>query len=81
MIVENKAHGLGEETNFDFKYIPNFDTRTSMGEYVSGLEESGVERRNLRALVIASTVFGFSLYFCAKTTFGVAGKIARWWFS
>jgi hypothetical protein len=81
VIVENKAHGLGEETNFDFKYIPNFETTTSMGEYVSGLKESGVERRNLRVLVLASAFMGVVSYFCLKTTFGIIGNVREWWFS
>jgi hypothetical protein len=81
VIVENKAHGLGEETNFDFKYIPNFDTTTSMGEYVSGLKESGVERRNLSALCMGSAVMGIVLYFCLMTTFKVFGRLAAWWFT
>jgi hypothetical protein len=50
---------MGEETNFDFKYIPNFDTTsTDMGDYVAGLKSSGIERRNLRALVLFSAVMG-----------------------
>jgi hypothetical protein len=81
VIVENKTHGLGEETNFDFKYIPNFDTTTSMGEYVSGLKESGVERRNLRALCMGSAAMGVVSYFCLKTTFKVFGRLAAWWFT
>ncbi|KAE9375734.1 hypothetical protein N431DRAFT_543207 [Stipitochalara longipes BDJ] len=79
VIVENKAHGLGEETNFEFKYIPNFDTTTSMGEYVFGLKESGVERRNLRALCMGSAVLGIVSYFCLQTTLRVIGKVGAWW--
>jgi hypothetical protein len=81
MIVENKTHGLGEETNFDFKYIPNFDTNTYMGEYVFGVKESGVERRNLGALAIAGAVLGIVFYLCLKTTVGVVDKIGEWWCS
>ncbi len=81
MIVENKTHGLGEETNFDFKYIPNFDRTTLMGEYVSGLKESGVERRNLRALCLGSAAIGIVSYFCLKTTFRLVGNIGAWWFT
>jgi len=50
---------MGEETNFDFKYIPNFDTTsTDLGDYVAGLQSSGIERRNLRALVLFSAATG-----------------------
>ncbi len=50
---------MGEETNFDFKYIPNFDTTsTDLGDYVAGLQSSGIEQRNLRALVLLSAAMG-----------------------
>jgi hypothetical protein len=78
VIVENKTHGLGEETNFDFKYIPNFDTTTPKGENESGLKESGVERRNLRTLVIASAFMGIVSYFCLRSTFGLVGNVRGW---
>lgn len=56
MIVENKSHGLGAETVFEFKYIPDFAFRTEKVEddrKRSGLIGSGVERRNLQALIVA----------------------------
>ena len=80
MIVENKTHGLGEETTFDFKHIPNLDTTTSMGEYVSGLQDSGVERRNLKALVMGSAFMGLISFLLVKTSLGVVRQL-RWWFS
>jgi hypothetical protein len=80
VIVENKVHGLGEETNFDFKYIPNFDTtETEMGEYVAGLKESGVERRNLRTLVIASVCIAVASYIGMRTTWGIVASLRGWW--
>jgi len=81
VIVENKTNGLGEETNFDFKYIPNFDKTTSMGEHVSGLKESGVERRNLRTLVMATAFMGAVSYFCLRTIFRIVGSMRDLWFS
>lgn len=56
MIVENESHGLGAETVFEFKYIPDFAFRTEKVEddrKRSGLIGSGVERRNLQALIVA----------------------------
>jgi len=73
VIVENKEHGLGIETNFDFKYVPNFDTKTELGEFKEGLTEKGVERRNLRTLVLASAVVGGVGYFWLRTTWGLVG--------
>lgn len=72
---------MGEETIFDFKYIPNLNsTNTEAGKYESsGLKERGVERRNLRTLVIASAVVGMASYFWMRTTWGLVGLIkARW---
>jgi len=70
IIVENKEHGLGTETNFDFKYIPNYDvTATALGEYNgSGLKQPGIERRNFRTLILASAVFAAVSYCGMKTT-------------
>jgi hypothetical protein len=79
--VENKTHGLGTESNFDFKYIPNFQSTTSMGDYeVSGLKEPGIERRNFMTLVVASAIVGIMSYIVMRTTFGFVGSI-RTWFS
>ena len=50
-----------------------------MGEYVSGVKESGVERRNLGALAIAGAVLGTVSYLCLKATFSVVGRIGEWW--
>ena len=53
VVVESKA-GLGEETMFEFKYIPDFSKKTQMEEpEASGSKGSGIEKRNLRAFVIA----------------------------
>lgn len=66
MIIENtSAGGLGTETSFEFKYIPQFDTVTSLGEYnqPGGLRKPvGVEKRNLSTLVITSVVMAVLSY-------------------
>jgi hypothetical protein len=51
-----------------------------MGDYVSGLKESGVERRNLRTLVMASAFTGLISFLLVKTGLGMFGKL-RGWFS
>lgn len=61
VIVENKLHGLGEETSFEFKYVPDFHTTTSLGneiEHATGWKQSGVELRNLNTLLVTAGVFG-----------------------
>ena len=69
VIVENKTHGLGAETNFDFKYIPDFHTSTKEEAVEeTGLTEHGIERRNLRTLVIASTIVCIISWYGVKMT-------------
>ena len=56
-IRNTEMGGLGKETTFDFKYVPQLDLTTEPGRPEnSGLGQSGVERRNLKALLIASGV-------------------------
>ncbi|PBP20330.1 tat pathway signal sequence [Diplocarpon rosae] len=81
VIVNNQVHGLGEESSFEFKYIPNLDTKTLMGEYVPGRVESGVERRNLKALVMATAAMGLVSYLALRIAFGVLGELRSWWSS
>jgi len=78
--VENKTHGLGEETDFDFKYIPNYSTTTELGEYeVSHRKETSIERRNLRTLVVFSAVVGLFSYVGMRTTWGIVAGLRNWW--
>ena len=52
-IVDAKWGLGGIETNFDFEYIPEYNTITDMGKISEvRLRRSSVERRNLRALSI-----------------------------
>ena len=73
MIIENKTHGLGgKESNYDFKYIPNFHTTTSLGDFEhAALKEPGIESRNLKALLYASAFVVVVSYLAMKITFGV----------
>lgn len=64
VIVEGK-HGLGKESVFDFRYIPDYHVTTDRGGAESAaIKESGIERRNLKALIIALTCAGLASY-CA----------------
>lgn len=78
VIVDNQKNGLGTETNFDFKYIPDFHTTTDLHLGEEGLREPGIERRNLKTLVIASTVVGVVTWVGLKTTLGVLGSVMRY---
>lgn len=75
--MENKVHGLGGETDFNFKYIPDFSAGTAQGEMEEvGTIESGVELRNLKTLVVASTTICIASWYVVK----VALKMGYWLF-
>lgn len=68
-VIISKEGGLGEETNFDFKYVPEFSVLTTeMGaEKREGLKTKGVERRNFITLLIMGAVFGMGSYWAVNT--------------
>lgn len=77
MIVENKVHGLGAETNFDFKYIPDFSAGTAQDEVEKvGTTESGVELRNLKTLIVASAAICIASWYVVRATL----KMVSWLF-
>ena len=52
-------YGLGEETVYDFKYVPDYHVMTDPDESSgSGLQEAGIEKRNLKALLAGIAVLG-----------------------
>lgn len=57
--MDNKS-GLGGETTFDFKYIPDL-SRTTQKDDGPKIEpdQPGIEWRNLQALIIGCTLFVF----------------------
>ncbi|MCJ1251119.1 hypothetical protein MMC30_008350 [Trapelia coarctata] len=60
VIVDGK-NGLREETSFDFKYIPDLHKTTQMEEgEKSGIQQSGIERRNLQTLVLGVGFFSIA---------------------
>jgi hypothetical protein len=62
VIVDGK-HGLGEESVFDFKYVPDFHVKTeAAGDAPIRVKEYGIERRNLKALLIGLTCAGAGIY-------------------
>lgn len=75
VIVENKTHGLGEETNFDFQYVPDFHRTTEMGVPTKVEKLKGVESRNLSTLVIASAAVGLAGWLGMKITADVVKSI------
>ncbi|KAI9885090.1 MAG: hypothetical protein M1823_003101 [Watsoniomyces obsoletus] len=77
MIVEHK-NGLGKESVFEFKYIPEFSTRTEKGEgEETGVKQPGIERRNLKTLIIAMIVLGVLGWFGAQIALNMLRFLAR----
>jgi len=75
IIVEGKS-GLGQETLFDFKYIPDFHVTTARGgDEQTGIKEAGIERRNLNTLLIATGCLMATVYIGSKATFSLLGRI------
>ena len=68
VIIESKG-GLGAETTFDFKYIPELSKRTQMEDLDDcGLKQSGVERRNLQVFGIGCVLFSICGYIGLRVT-------------
>lgn len=56
--------------------MPNFDTKTELGEYDDAdMASKGIERRNLRTVVLATAVLGGLGYFWMRTTWGLVGMV------
>jgi hypothetical protein len=73
-IVVKSKYGLrGEETTFDFKYVPEYSTITEMGECEEEKATvSYVERRNLRTFCIAVGFMGVGTWIGLKVVSAVA---------
>lgn len=79
VIVESKFGLAGEQTVFDFKYIPQFDTVTYKGEQeeMRHQEKGGIEQRNLRAFLLGTVAMGVMAYVGLKTSLFVLGSVWR----
>ncbi|TGO57454.1 hypothetical protein BCON_0065g00140 [Botryotinia convoluta] len=54
MVIHSPTVGIAGETGFEMQYVPEFSTKTDLGEYVKGEENKGsVEVRNLKAVGLA----------------------------
>ena len=75
VIVEGK-YGLGEETVFDFKYVPDYNVTTVRGDdSETKSKESGIERRNLTTLLIAVGCTGVVAYCGLRIAAGMLRRI------
>ncbi|KAK4547891.1 hypothetical protein LTR36_010610 [Oleoguttula mirabilis] len=76
-IIVHTKYGLkGEETTFDFKYVPEYSTITEMGECQEEKATSSyVERRNLKTVVIAAGVMSVGAFVAFKVASGIVRSI------
>ncbi|KIW24979.1 uncharacterized protein PV07_10655 [Cladophialophora immunda] len=76
VIVEGK-HGLGgEQTVFEFKYVPEFGLGTAKGEDdEKRAGEVGIERRNLNTLLAATGVLVGAGWLAVKVSTALFGRI------
>jgi len=78
LIVEGKFGLKGEKAVFEFKYVPEFSTVTYKGveeELEHG--ETGIESRNLRALVVGVVGMGTVAFLGVRTAVVVGGLLWR----
>ena len=61
---------------FDFKYIPDFHTKTDMANSEgTGLKHPGMERRNLKAFLVGCGILGIMGFCGCKVAIGLIRKI------
>lgn len=77
VIVENES-GLGQETTFDFKYIPDLSKSTQREDApTTGVKAQGIERRNLQALMVGCGLIGLGAYLGLKVAVAVGSKLKQ----
>ncbi|KAK5175029.1 uncharacterized protein LTR77_000165 [Saxophila tyrrhenica] len=77
IVVESKYGLKGEETTFEFKYVPEYSTITEMGE---GWEEKregqrSVESRNRNTVVVGVVVLGVGTWVAWRVVRGLVGAV------
>ncbi|KAH7090579.1 hypothetical protein FB567DRAFT_465862 [Paraphoma chrysanthemicola] len=76
VIVKAKWGLGGTETTFDFKYVPQYDTLTKLGDIGERkLKTSSLEMRNLRAFGIFLGAVGIGTWVSVKVASHVLGKL------
>lgn len=76
-IVVRSKYGLkGDESRFEFKYVPEYETITAMGECEEEKADySAVETRNLKTFVVGLGVIGLGCYVGVQVVRGVWGLV------
>lgn len=80
VIVKAKWGLAGNETNFDFKYVPQYDTLTNLGDIGERkMSASDIELRNLRTFAafagIAAVGLGLGMWVSVKVASRVLGTL------
>ena len=77
IFVHSKFGLQGEETKFDFKYVPEYSTITAMGECEEErAEHSHVESRNLKTFVVGVGVLAVGAWVATRLASGILRSIA-----
>ena len=76
-IIVHSKYGLkGEETTFDFKYVPEYSTITEMGECEEEkADHSYVESRNRNTFIVGLAVFGVGTWVAYRVVHGIVRSI------
>lgn len=76
VIVESRV-GLGQESIFEFKYIPDVSRMTGQEDCTStGITKPGIERRNLKAFLCGLFVVTFVPYLAFKMVANLVTTLA-----
>lgn len=76
VIVKAKWGLAGTETTFDFKYVPQYDTLTNLGDIGEAkMKTSGLEMRNLRTFGIFVGLVGVGTIVSVKVASHILGKL------
>ena len=78
-VIINQKTGLGEESTFEFKYIPDLSRKTQTDDALEpGAKHNGIEQRDLQALGIGCSLIALVGFFCLKILAAVIHCVARW---
>jgi hypothetical protein len=76
VIVKAKWGLAGTETTFDFKYVPQYDTLTNLGDIGERkLKTSSIEMRNLKAIGAFAGVVLVGTIVSVKVAWSIIGKL------
>lgn len=75
LIVKGKWGLAGSETTFEFKYVPQYDTLTNLGDIGVSKKQGSIEMRNLKALGIFVGVVTVGTVVAVKVASSILGRM------